>query len=199
VYATLLRTAGLYRLWQVDSARASALIQVVDTYGVIPANNANLGTQTTSFLKSPLPGRAVYSIISYAGQATAIPTLASLASQHGVAGLVVHQSQDLVYAQAAEATVVANRRAVVLLKVAFDPGWTATVDGHAVPTVMLAPALIGVPVTTGRHVVIFTYHGYRDYGVLYAVAIITLVSVGVGPWWWRRRARPPPHSTSSAQ
>jgi Bacterial membrane protein YfhO len=187
VHATLLRTEGPYRLWQVDSARASALIQVVDTYGVIFANNANLGLQTKGFLQSTLPGRAVYSTISYAGQSAPAPTLTSLSDQHGIAGVVVHQRQDLVYGQDASATVIARRRAVVLLKVAYDPGWKATVDGHAAPTIMLAPALVGVEVSAGYHVVTFTYHGYGDYGVLYGVAVVTLLGVGLGPWWWRRR------------
>jgi len=189
VAATLLRTAGPYRLWQVDTARASALIQVVDTYGVIFANNADLGTQTNAFLQSSLPGRAVYSTISFSGQAAATPTLTSLSQQRGIAGVVTSQSQDLVDAQSARATVVANRTAVVLLKVAYDPGWSVTVDGRASSTIMLAPALLGVEVTAGRHVVVFTYHGFTGYVVLYPLAIVTLLSVGIGPWWWRRRRR----------
>ena len=188
VTATLLRTAGPYRLWMVNSARASALIQVVDTYGTITANNANLGTQTTSFLQSSLPTRAVYSTIAYSGQAAAVPTLTSLAHQHGIAGVVVSQRQDLVYGQSARATLVARRNSVVLLKVAYDPGWHATVDGRASPTIMLAPALLGVEVSAGRHVVVFTYHGYGAYGVLDAAAVVTLLGVGLGPWWWRRRS-----------
>jgi len=189
VAATMLRTAGPYRLWQVDSARASALIQVVDTYGVIFANNADLGTQTNTFLQSNLPGRAVYSTISYAGQAAATPTLTSLSQQQGVAGVVTSESQDLVYAQSARATVVAKRTAVVLLKVAYDPGWTVTVDGKRASTIMLAPALEGVEVSAGTHVVVFTYHGFSGYPLLDALAVVTLGAVGVGPWWWRRRGR----------
>jgi len=189
ISATLLRTAGPYRLWQVDSARAASLFQVVDTYGVIFANNANLGTQTTGFLKSSLPGRAVYPTIAFAGGAAATPTLTSLSAQRGIAGVVVHQSHDLVYAQRASATVVTRRTSVVLFKVAFDPGWRVSVDGHAAATVMVAPALLGVVVSPGRHVVVFTYHGYAYYPELDALAVITLIAVGAGPWWWRRRTK----------
>ena len=192
VPATLLRSAGPYRLWMVDRARASALIQVVDTYGVIFADNSNLGTRTSAFLQSTLPGRAVYSTISYAGQAAAIPTLSSLSSQRGLAGSVLTQSQDLVYAQSARATVVANRRAVVLLKVAYDPGWHVSVDGRDASTIMLAPALLGVAVSPGRHVVVFTYSGFRHYDVLYPLAILTLLGFALVPWWWRRRRPPTP-------
>jgi hypothetical protein len=188
VHASLLRTEGPYRLWQVDSARAAALFQVVDTYGVIFADNSNLGTRTSAFLQSTLPGRAVYSTISYAGSAAAKPTLSSLASQSGVAGDVLHQSQDLVYAQSARATLIARRRAVVLFKVAYDPGWHVTVDGRATSTVMLAPALLGVEVSPGRHVVIFTYHGFNHYDLLDPLAVVTLLGFVLGPWWWRRRS-----------
>ncbi len=188
VRASLIRTAGPYRLWQVGGAQTSALIQVVDTYGEISATNANLGTQTSSFLRSTWPGRGVYPTIAFAGTAAAQATLTSLTQRVGVAGIVVQQSHDLVDAQSAEATIVARRRAVVLLKVSYDPGWTATVDGRSTPIEMLAPALVGVMVVPGKHRVVFTYHGFGSYGVLDTIAVVTLVAVGVGPAW-RRRAR----------
>jgi hypothetical protein len=188
IHATLLQTKGPYRLWQVDSARAAALFQVVDTYGVIFADNSNLGKRTSAFLQSVLPGRAVYSTIAYAGSAAATPTLSSLSSQRGVAGEVLRQSQDLVYAQSARATLIARRRAIVLFKVAFDPGWHVTVDGRAASTIMLAPALLGVQVSPGRHVVIFTYHGFSHYDVLDPLAVVTLLGFALGPWWRRRSA-----------
>ncbi len=188
VRATLLRTAGPYRLWRVGSASSSALIQVVDTYGVITADNATLGPRTAAFLRSTRPAEAVYATIAFAGASAATPTLTSLSQRRGPAGNVISQSHDLLLAQRARAVVVARRDAVVLLKVAYDPGWRATVDGRATPTIMVAPALVGVEVTPGRHVVIFTYHGYPYYGLLDAVGVATLVGAGVGPWWWRRRA-----------
>ena len=189
VRASLLHTAGPYRLWQVDGAATSALIQVVDTYGVIAATNANLGTQTSSFLRSTWPGRAVYPTVAFSGQVAARGTLTSLSQQRGVAGIVVHQSHDLIEAQSAEATIVARRRAVVLFKVAYDPGWTATVDGRVTPSEMLAPALVGVTVTPGRHHVVFSYHGFASYDALDAIAVVTLLGVALGPAWWRRRTR----------
>ncbi len=191
VYATELRTMGAYRLWTVDNPRWTTLFQVVDTYGVIFANNANLGTQTENYLRSALPDRAVYATVAYAGQAAATPTLSSLSAQRGVAGVVLNQNAELVRAQSAEATVVAHRRSVVLLKVAYDPGWRATVDGRAAPVIMLSPALMGVEVSAGRHSVVFTYHGFAEYPELYLVALLALAGVGLGPWWWRRSRRNP--------
>jgi len=186
-YATALRTLGPYRLWVVDNPRWTTLFQVVDTLGVIFADHANLGLQTKDFLNSSLTDHAAYSTIAYAGQAAATPTLTSLAQQHGLAGSVLRQSQDLVRAQSASATVVAARRAVVLMKVAYDPGWHATVDGRATPIIMLAPALMGVEVSPGRHVVDFRYQGFADYALLDTLAVLTLLGVALGPWWRRRR------------
>lgn len=189
VHATLLRTAGSYRLWEVGDANSAALIEVVDTLGTISATSANLGTQTAAFLRSPETGRGVYPMIDFGGRGTPSPTLTSLATRHGLAGVVTRQSQNLLYGQSARASVVAHRRAVVLLKVSYDPGWTATVDGRRVPTVMIAPALVGVEVSRGTHQVLFTYHGYGDYPALVGVAVLTQFGVAVGPWWWRRRSR----------
>ena len=77
----------------------------------------------------------------------------------------------------------------MLLKASFDPGWTATVDGVPVADQMVAPALVGVAVGPGTHRVVFTYHGYGSYAALFAVAVATLVALGVGPAVWRRRRR----------
>ncbi len=193
VAATLLGARGGYRLWQVDAAPSSALIQVVDTYGTIVADHASLGLRTSAFLRSALPGRGVYATIAFAGSPAAAPTLSSLPAPRGDAGVVLTQRQDLLYAQRASATIFARRRSVVLLKVAFDPGWHVSVDGRPATTIMVAPALLGVEVPAGRHDVVFTYHGFAEYGVLYALAALTLLMTGVGPRWWRRR-RPGQHS-----
>ena len=187
VRATLVRTAGQYQLWKVLGARDAALIQIVDTYGAIAANSANLGPQTAQFLRSPLAGRAIYPMIDFDGRGTPRATLPSVAQRHGPAGIVTRQSHDLLYGQSASASVATRRRAVVLLKVSYDPGWRATVDGHPTPTVMLAPALVGVVVPSGAHRVVFTYHGYGDYRFLVGVAVVTQLGVGFGPWWWRSR------------
>lgn len=191
VPATLLRTAGPYRLWRVGSARLSSLFQVVDTYGVISANRANLGPQTAHFLRSELPGLGVYRVVNFSGRVSTAPTLKTLRGHRESPGIVLRQSLDLRYRERGEAVVAARRAAVVLFKVAFDPGWQATVDGRPEPVIMLAPALVGVSVSAGRHVVVFTYRGFPYYALLDAVAVTTLVGVAFGPRWWRRRRSAP--------
>jgi hypothetical protein len=48
--------------------------------------------------------------------------------------------------------------AVVLVRVAYDPGWTATVDGTQAQVLPADGFLLGVPVPAGEHTVTLTYH-----------------------------------------
>jgi len=52
----------------------------------------------------------------------------------------------------------------------YDPGWRALVDGRAVATEMVAPALVGVRVGPGVHTVRFVYKGFPDYPQLLVLA-----------------------------
>ena len=90
---------------------------------------------------------------------------------------------------AARAVVQTNRRATVVLSASYDPGWHATVDGRPAPTVMVAPALVGVVVGPGVHTVAFTYGGYGSYDVLFVLALVVLVALAVAPPVWRRMRR----------
>ena len=89
----------------------------------------------------------------------------------------------------ADAVVRTNRRATVVLSASYDPGWTVTVNGHPEPTVMVAPALVGVDVGPGVHVVRFTYGGYGRYTLLFLLALLVFVALAVGPSLWRRLRR----------
>jgi hypothetical protein len=53
---------------------------------------------------------------------------------------------------------------------------------------MVAPALVGVTVAPGVHRVTFQFVGYSSYTLLFAIALVVLVGVGVGPLLWRRRS-----------
>jgi hypothetical protein len=54
---------------------------------------------------------------------------------------------------------------------------------------MVAPALVGVVVGPGVHTVTFNYAGFGSYDALFALTLIVLVGLAVGPWLWRRTRR----------
>jgi hypothetical protein len=182
VPAQLIARSGPYELYTVNSA---GLVQVVDTESSITANEDNIGAQTASFLRSGLPGEGVYPTIAFDGKAAAAPTLTTGSSAAGPAGRVISVQNHLFHGEVRTA-VFASRTAVVLLKASFDPGWKVAVDGQPVATEMVAPALVGVTVSPGYHTVVFTYVGSSSYPLLFAIAFITLVGVGVGWIRWRR-------------
>jgi uncharacterized membrane protein YfhO len=85
--------------------------------------------------------------------------------------------------------VKTNRRATVVLSASYDPGWKVTVDGHPEPTVMVAPALVGVDVGPGVHAVRFSYGGYGRYNLLFLLALVVFLALAVGPSLWHRHRR----------
>jgi hypothetical protein len=194
VPATLLTKSGVYALWTVDTP---GLVQVVDTTTPIAANASDLGLTTKAFLASSLPDRGIYPTIAFAGQPAATPTLTAGEQPSGPAGRVLSVHDDLTNGRVTT-NVFANRQSVVLLKSSFDPGWTVTVNGIQVEPEMIAPALVGVTVAAGPNHVVFQYHGYGSYPLLFAIAILTLLGVGVGPALWRRARRPRDSVTNTA-
>jgi uncharacterized membrane protein YfhO len=83
-----------------------------------------------------------------------------------------------------------HRAGVLLLSVSYAPGWKAWVDGKAVHTEMLAPALVGISLAAGVHHVVFRYVGFGRYPELWALGAAGLA----GAYWAGRRLgrRPPP-------
>lgn len=182
VKATFLTSSGNYVLWTV---RIPGIVQVVDTTTPISANADDLGRTTKSFLWSLAPDRGIYPTVAYGGHPAAAPTLAPGERVSGPAGRVLATHDQLAEGRVAS-TVLANRTAVVLLSSSFDPGWSATVDGESVTPEMIAPALVGVTVAPGVHHVVFQYHGYGSYPLLFVIALLTLAAAAVGPTLWRR-------------
>lgn len=75
-----------------------------------------------------------------------------------------------------------------MLSTSFDPGWTATVDGRARATQMVAPALVATAVPAGVHAIMFRYQGFQGYPELLSLCGLTLVVLLVGEVV-RRRSR----------
>lgn len=175
--AKFLERAGPYLLWFLPQ---NGYVQVVDTYGPpLIENRAHMGASSLPFLKSSLAGEGLYPVVSFGGRAAAAPTLTSRKRPPGSPGSVLSQQNDLQEGEFAT-TVHANRTAVVLLKVSYDPGWTVTVDGRRAKTEFIAPAYIGVRVSKGTHVVKFRYRAFPYYPELFALAGIAVLLLGFG-------------------
>jgi hypothetical protein len=92
-------------------------------------------------------------------------------------------------AQAAEVDVVTPMAAVVLVRNVYDPGWHATVDGHAAPVIAADYLVQGVPVPAGRHTIRLEYDDpWVGRGLLGSGAALTLL-MGAA-LLLQRRARP---------
>jgi len=165
------------RFWVIE-VPGNSYIRVADTVGSVTADRASLGARTARYLRSALPGAGWYLGVGYAGRPPAAPTLLPGARPTGAPGTVVAEHPDLADGRAS-AVVRLRRQAVVVLAVSYDPGWSATVDGHPAPVRMLAPALAGVAVPAGLHHVAFRYAGFGGYPPLLALAVADLLAVAV--------------------
>jgi hypothetical protein len=179
--------SGPYCLWALANP---GYIHVYDTTGVLHATRANIGSQSETLLESPLLEQQRDLTVAFNGGRASQPTDDHPSLSVGRPGHVVVEHADLAQGRAS-AVVHLNRRATVVLSASYDPGWTATVDGRPKPTVMVAPALVGVVVGPGRHTVTFAYGGYGSYVALFVLAVLVFAALGFGPtaWGWYRRRR----------
>ncbi len=184
--AEFLQQAGPYQLWELPH---NDYIQVVDTYGPpLHETKAYMGADTASFVRSKLAGEHLYPVVAFGGRAAAAPTLAPGEPHRTLPGSVIGATENLAEGQAA-AVVQVHRTSVVLFKVTYDPGWTATVDGKPAPTEMIAPAYVGVRVGPGQHVVVFQFRAFSYYPELFVLALVAALALGFGPSLWKRREK----------
>ena len=176
VPANLTLKDGGYALWTIHP---SGIVQVVDTQGTITANKSTIGPHVYRFMRSAMPGAALYPTIAFGGAPAATPTLGPGSTATGAAGRVVWTRSRLDIGLVTS-RVVANRTSVVLLKSSFDPGWAVTVDGQPATTEMIAPAFVGVEVPAGAHTVTFVYRGSPYYPLLFLTSALSLVVVTLG-------------------
>jgi Bacterial membrane protein YfhO len=177
--------SGDYCLWSLPDP---GYIHVYDTTGVLDATRADVGTQSEALLGSPLLNEQRDLTVAFNGDAAAAPTAPDSSSLQGKPGHVVTEHADLPNGTAS-ALVHTTRRSTVVLSASYDPGWHATVNGRAVPTVMVAPALVGVVVGPGVHTVTFSYAGYGSYTALFVLALVVLAGLALAPLVWRRMRR----------
>ncbi len=177
--------SGGYCLWALPNP---GYIHVYDTTGVLDATRADVGTKSIPLLESSILDEQQDLTVAFNGNAASPPTDDHLSSSEGPPGHVVVEHAALTQGRAS-AVVRLNRRATVVLSASYDPGWTATVDGRQEPTVMVAPAVVGVVVGPGTHTVTFAYAGYGSYVPLFVLAVLVFVLLALGPMLWRRYRR----------
>ena len=182
VPATQVRCEGDYCLWALPDP---GYFHVYDTTGVLMASRADVGTASVPLLESTALSDQKDKTVAFNGGTASPPTAPEGSSVTGSPGHVVVEHARLAQGTAS-AVVKANRRATVVLSASYDPGWSVTVNGQPEPTVMVAPALVGVDVGPGVHTVRFSYGGYGTYNLLFLLALLVFVALAVGPSVWRR-------------
>jgi Bacterial membrane protein YfhO len=173
---------GQYCLWALPD---SGYVHVYDTVGTLTATRADVGTQSETLLNSPELSEQRDLNVAFNGSAAAPPTASDAEALHGSPGHVVLEHADIA-AGRVSTVVKTNRTATVVLSASYDPGWTVTVNGESRPTVMVAPALVGVVVGPGVHTVVFSYGGFGWYPTLFVLALLVFVGLAAGPFVWRR-------------
>ena len=178
VPARLELRAGSYSLWRLPGA--GGVLSAGAIVGDLTANRTDIGTRMLPVLHSDMAQREQYEQVRFDESGSGVPARSSRSSTASAprrsGGTVVAQTDDLTAGRAA-ATVTMRRSGVVVLSASFDPGWTATVDGRSQPTEMVAPALVATTVQAGTHRVVFRYHGFRWYPLLFALGAAALLAL----------------------
>ena len=182
VPALFVAKSGPYAMWVLPAVH---YVQVVDTVGSIAENRTDIGSMSSAFLASRAPGEGRYLTVAYGAAPAAPPTLTRREVVHGLAGTVLSEHGDLELGTLT-ATVDARRSAVVLLSASYDPGWQVTVDGRPSTVEVVAPAMPGVRIPAGIHVVRFNFVGDQDYWVLFLVLAVSLLLASAISWRWKR-------------
>ncbi len=167
----LLKRAGPYALWTVGRR---GYVDVGRIVGVTTADRTDVGARSIDLLRSGLAARGAYLRVDFgaASRSAPLPAVARNVST----GSVIAESDDLEQG-VVDTTVRMKRPGVVVLSVSFDPGWTATVDGRAHATEMVAPALVATRVSAGTHRIVFRYRGFDGYLELFVLSGVCLVAV----------------------
>jgi hypothetical protein len=165
VPAQLLLTSGPYQLWQIPNIGYFSIDLVS---GSVDENKESIAAQDGLVMRTQYIAQFVELRVNY-GTSNLAVVYPSQRPQ-GPIGTVLSDHINLTNGEAS-GTFELRRPGNVVLAASFDPGWQAFVDGNLVPTQMLAPAVVSVPVPAGVHTVIFRYQGFRWYLPLFLLAI----------------------------
>ena len=182
VAATSVEVAGPYHLWALPKI---SFLSVVVPSGSIDENEGTLATQAPEIQNTGYFDHHLDFSVVYPSSTIGVRYPASSCAPRPARSC--RQEADLLHG-AASGRVSLSRPANVVLSASYDPGWTATVDGHPVATQMLAPALVSVPVPAGVHEVSFTYRASAGTPSFFVVGLAGLWAAFVIARRARRRA-----------
>jgi hypothetical protein len=189
VQARLVMMRSPYALWELPSV---GYLHVAEVVGFEVANRADVGLRSVAYLRSSLPERGETLAVDYAGATSAASPISSINTKPrpvSSVGSVPFQSASLDQG-VARAVVRMRTDGVVVLSASFDPGWQVTVDGKKATTVMLDPALVGVELRPGTHLVVFRYAGFDYYPLLMIVSGLVLLGLYFYDRYRHRRFSP---------
>jgi hypothetical protein len=173
--------AGPYCLWELPSG---SYFRTGTIAGALPENRADVGSRSAPLLRSALPQRGLYLRVRFGvagggrGVGRAAVRRALSREQRSAPGQLGAERVALAWG-VASAIVHMRRRGIVVLSASYDPGWQATIDGQPVSPLMVAPALVAVPVGVGLHTIAFRYRGYGGYPWLLGLAAGTLAVLAI--------------------
>ena len=121
----------------------------------------------------------------------ASPGIVAAPGPHAAPGTASYEEGD---PEDVTVTVDASSPSIALVRTAYDPGWSATVDGEPAPVIPTDYLLQGVPVPAGRHVIRLTYRDPAiirgvEAGILVWVLLVGSIPVAIAVER-RRRKRP---------
>ncbi len=182
VRARLVARSGPYALWKFTGG---GYVHIAALTGTLAADRSNVGVRSIPLLHSNLAEHGVDPRVAWGpGRPQPVPRAASGTSPGTVLG-----TQAQLAAGRLSVTARLRSPGAVVLSASYDPGWAATVDGRPAPTVMVGPAFVAVRAPVGTHRVVFRYHGYRGYSLLFAVCGLTLLAFLAAPLLGQLRAR----------
>ena len=180
---TLVETQGRHALYRIENA--AGYVGVVDIEGSYAAERDNVGIGAETVLgersasSSPVLAAVTYENLKPVAS-TVVPGVMTSP------GTVIDQTADG-DAGRYTARVTMARPGYTMLRVAYHPRMEATVDGVRRPTVMVAPAFVGVLVPAGTHEIAFTYEQYPNYALLFLAGLAAVAALVYLDRRWRGR------------
>jgi Bacterial membrane protein YfhO len=188
-----------YILYQVPT---TGYFDLVDAPAVFFGNTSTFYYPNSLWLNSPLPQLKEHPVIQLGDtpvNTSGLPVfafsevderiLASLTRPEPAAGEMYEENVSM---NEYRARFMASRDSYLMLKTNYHPGWVATLDGTRVPTVMLAPGFIGIPVHPGTHEVVFSYQPPFYRLPLWILGFLILVLLGLYQWKISQKKEHPP-------